>query len=295
MSHLRLYTLGRLRMQHDQAVVNAFPTRHVEELLAFFVLYPQVRHSREKLIDVLWPHETPDNARGRFSTVLWRLRSSFGKIGAPPDNYMQATRDWVCFAPAEPVELDLRQFEEFARQARAAVSRDPSRETLIAQESTLTAAVNLYKGELYEGIYTDWCLVERERLARLYLWTAGQLMACLMQRAAYEEAVNLGRQILEYDPLREEVHRAIMRCYWLTNCHSLAIEQYRECARLLQDELRALPMSETIVLYREIMADQLQYSLTNGRDQASADELQAALRQFEQAAAVLDNLLNRTA
>jgi DNA-binding SARP family transcriptional activator len=294
MSALHVYTLGRLRMQRDQATINSFPTRHVEELLGFFILNPQTCHSREKLIDILWPHETPDNARGRFSTVLWRLRTSFEQVGATPDVYMQATREWVRFAPCEPVELDLHRFEELARQARTAVIHDPSTEILLAQEPLLVEAMSLYKGDLCEGIYTDWCLVERERLARLYLWTVGQLMACLMQRAAYEEAVNLGRKILEYDPLREEVHRAIMRCYWLTNRPSLAIQQFHQCAHLLQEELEAIPMPETVALYRDIMNDRLHIALSDSHNQQPlSDQLQTAVRQFHQAAQTLDRLLNQ--
>jgi DNA-binding SARP family transcriptional activator len=294
MTALHLFTLGRLRMQHEQAMISSFPTRHVEELLGFFVLNPQARHSREKLIDILWPHAAPDNARGRFSTVLWRLRGSFSQLGLAPDAYMQVTREWVRFAPREPVELDYYHFEELVQQARRAIARDASSDALLAQESLLSAAVELYKGDLCEGIYTDWCLVERERLARLYLWTAGQLMACLMQRAAYEEAVNLGRKILAYDPLREEVHRAIMRCYWLTNRPSLAVQQYHQCAHLLQEELQAVPMPETIALYRDIMADRLHALNQNPpQSQPLADQLATAVRRFEEAAQTLDQLLDR--
>ena len=281
-------------MQYDETTVNSFPTRHVEELLGFFLLNPQARHSREKLIDILWPHETLDNARGRFSTVLWRLRTSFERVGVAPDAYMQATREWVCFNPCEPLELDLRRFEELARQARTAVVRDLSTETLLAQEPLLAEAITLYQGDLCEGIYTDWCLVERERLARIYLWTVGQLMACQMQRAAYEDAVHLGRKILEYDPLREEVHRAIMRCYWLTNRPSLAARQFHQCAQLLQEELGALPMPETVALYRDIMDDRL-HAVLNGNhvQEPLSDQLQTAVRQFQQAAYTLDALLNQ--
>ena len=38
-------------------------------------------------------------------------------------------------------------------------------------------------------------------------------MHLLMEQGEYREAVRVGRRILECDPLREEVHRAIMRCH----------------------------------------------------------------------------------
>jgi hypothetical protein len=70
MTALQVQAFGRLRLQHDGHVVTSFPTHHVEELLAYLLLNPQVRHSREKLITILWPESQPEKARGRFSTTL---------------------------------------------------------------------------------------------------------------------------------------------------------------------------------------------------------------------------------
>ena len=36
------------------------------------------------------------------------------------------------------------------------------------QVAELEAAVKLYTGDLLEGLYTDWCLLERERFRLLY-------------------------------------------------------------------------------------------------------------------------------
>jgi DNA-binding SARP family transcriptional activator len=250
---LQVYAFGKLRMRCGNKMVEAFPTRHVEELLGYLILNPQAAHPREKLIDLLWPTSVSGNDRGRFSTVLWRLRSSFERIGVSTDAYIRVTRETVSFAPQEPFSVDFVDFEKYVASARKAPA--PSE-----QERALQAAVDIYRGELYDGMYADWCLVERERLARLYLRTMGQLMACLIARQAFAEAVTLGREILQRDPLREEVHRAIMHCYWQMGQRAQAVQQFQACARLLRDELQVLPMRETIALYSQIVADRLQHS-----------------------------------
>ncbi|MFQ5420771.1 MAG: bacterial transcriptional activator domain-containing protein, partial [Anaerolineae bacterium] len=140
-----------------------------------------------------------------------------------------------------------------------------------------------------EGIYADWCLVERERLARLRLRAMGQVMAACLHRQAFADALEWGQAILAEDPLREEVHRALMRCYQQLGQHGRAIAQFQQCAQLLQDELAVLPLPETIAAYQQIITDRLQ-SLPTGQAGAA---VQTAFANFQQAAQHLNNLLEQ--
>jgi DNA-binding SARP family transcriptional activator len=285
MPHLQVYALGRLRLQCGQVEVSSFPTRQVEELLAYLLLNQRAHHSREKLIEILWPYASPSNARARFSTVLWRLRTVFDHAGTSMDDYLQVARDWIAFAPARPISFDAADFEALLNQTLTIGTTD-------RQEEILRAAVTLYQGDLCEGIYADWCLLERERIARYYLRAMGQLMACLIQRQEYEEAVSLGAEILQIDPIREEVHRTLMYCYWQIGQPARALRQFDACRRLLAEELKALPMPETVTLYRQIMADRLNRLQVAAapRDPFRA-QLQAAFQDFEKAGDRLTRLL----
>lgn len=294
---LQVFAFGKLRLQCGDKLVDSFPTRHVEELLGYLLLHPQTPHPREKLIDILWPYSVSDNDRGRFSTVLWRLRTLFDQLNMPADSYLRVTRDWISFSPQEPYNLDLQQFEGLLHKAQGAVG-DPF------QEQCLLEAAAVYQGDLYDGIYADWCLVERERLARLYLRTLGQLMASLMQRQTYGEAVVIGREILKRDPLREEVHRALMRCYWLLGRRSEAVRQFQSCSHLLMQELQVLPMPDTIALYNQIITDRVTtYSIPPLSENLFAPSqhgyheltpLQTAFVEFQRAADRLNKLLDET-
>jgi DNA-binding SARP family transcriptional activator len=293
---LHVFAFGKLRLQCGDKLVDSFPTRHVEELLGYLLLHPQTLHPREKLIDLLWPHSGSDNDRGRFSTVLWRLRGLFEQLDTPADSYLRVTRDWISFAPQEPYDLDIQQFEGLLHKAQGEAGE-------LGQEQCWVDAAAVYQGDLYDGIYADWCLVERERLARLYLRTLGQLMASLMQRGGYQEAIGLGREILRRDPLREEVHRALMRCYWLSGRRSEAVRQFQVCSTLLMEELQVTPMGATIGLYNQIVMERVighegrggSAELMFGPSQNGYQELspvQAAFVEFQEAAERLNRLLD---
>lgn len=282
---LQAHAFGKLRFGHETTILAQFPTRQVEELFGFLLLRPEVRHPREKLITLLWPDILEAEGRPRFSIVLSRLRQMFKQLQTPFSNYVETTREWVMFDPQRPFTFDRDQFVNACRQGFRAES-DENREAL------LQTAVSLYRADLMEGIYAEWCLAEREHLARLRLRALGQLMHGAMQRQAYPAAIEQGHAILQDDPLREETHRALMTCYAAQNRHDLAARQYEQYLHLLQAELNVPPLPATTDLYRQIMESRARAALHSAA--ASPQQkaaLQTALTAFQQAAQHLNNLL----
>lgn len=287
MTSLQVHVFGKLRLQHGEARVETFPTRRVEELLGFLVVSPHTRHTREKLIDTLWPDIPLRNGRASLSTALWRLRNVFDRLNLPSDDFLITNRDWIRFEPSETVTLDSAKFEQFIGDAERAEDGQK-------KESALRSAIELYRGSFCEGIYAEWCLLERERLERSYLWAMGQLIVLLMQCQAFEEAARIGQEILQCDLLREEVHRAVMHCYWQLGRRTKAIGQFQLCARALQAELRILPMPETIALYQKIVNERLGELRINGRGPALyKKEIDEAYEAFLQAVEDLNALLDK--
>lgn len=288
MTCLQVRVLGKLGLHYGEASVEFFPTRRVEELLGFLLLNQQVQHSREKLIEVLWPNRSVSSGRANLSTALWRLRTVFDQIEAPLSGYVETSRDWVRFAPSQPFRLDSAEFEQHLADAEQSASQSD-------RETSLRAAIALYRGGFCEGIYSDWCLLERERLERHYLRAQGQLMASLIARREYEAGISVGQSILHHDPLREEVHRALILCFWKTGQHAQAARQFQLCAVMLQDELHILPMPETIALYRRIITDRLsEAERPVDRHDGLPRRLRQAFEEFQVAADRLNALLEST-
>jgi DNA-binding SARP family transcriptional activator len=101
--------------------------------------------------------------------------------------------------------------------------------------------------------YEDWCIVERERLQTLYLRALAKLMAYKTEQAEYDVAIDCARRILGCDPLREEVHRDLMRLHLNAGQPAAALRQYRLCESLLRDELAVEPAPETRSLLAPIL------------------------------------------
>jgi len=71
---------------------------------------------------------------------------------------------------------------------------------------------------------------------------------------AYAESLTCGQRILYYDPLREEIHREMMRLYVEGGQRAQAVRQYEICREILATELGIPPMEETQALYAQIIS-----------------------------------------
>jgi DNA-binding SARP family transcriptional activator len=161
-----------------------------------------------------------------------------------------------------------------------------------ARIGALQSAVALYKGEFCEGIYSEWCLAERERLERSYLRALGVLMAIHISQGKYDQAISYGKKILILDPLREEVHRGLMSCFMALDRRAEAVRQFQQCARLLQRELNVLPVSDTVNLYRQILDERVEEKSSNGTlPTAYQSRLNQAYESFLSAADELNSLI----
>jgi DNA-binding SARP family transcriptional activator len=145
----------------------------------------------------------------------------------------------------------------------------------------LRNAMQLYRGELLEGFYDDWALRERERLRTLYLNGLAYLMSVARYQGNYETGLAYGHQILELDPLREEIHRELMRLYLDNQQRPLAVRQYKTCCAVLRAELDIEPMLETQTLYAQIMSYGENEPSPYGEE--SPDHLRETLQDLQQA------------
>jgi DNA-binding SARP family transcriptional activator len=71
---------------------------------------------------------------------------------------------------------------------------------------------------------------------------------------ACQQGLHYGQLILRHDPLREEIHRQIMRLHWRAGERDRAVRQYHLCREVLAAELGIPPMPETEALFAQIVA-----------------------------------------
>lgn len=245
---LRIKLFGSLELERDGRPLARFASRKSGELFAYLALNRKAPHTREHLAGVFWGESSEERARHTLNTTLWRINRVLEPPEAPISDrgYLRVTPQHISFNSASGVWLDVAEFETrcmLAEQADAPAQ----------QYQLYSQAVALYRGDLLGDCYEDWCIVERERLQGLYVRALARLMAYNSVHTEYDMAIDCARRILCCDPLREEVHRDLMRLHLDAGQPAAALRQYRQCEDLLRDELGVEPAPETRALLSPIL------------------------------------------
>jgi predicted ATPase/DNA-binding SARP family transcriptional activator len=264
MSSLRLSLLGAPRLERSGEHVD-IRRRKGLALLAYLAT-TRKPHNRDALATLLWPNSDQAGARANLRRDLSRLQKDVG------EDVLETEQDQIAFNESA-LTVDVVAF----RRALAAVDEHDHAAGHLCDDcrSRLETAISLYKGEFLEGFtvpdsaaFEEWLLFQAERLRRAYGRALQQLLQWHAAQEAYEQALSYAHSWLALDPLNESAQRQIMRLYAWAGETAAALRQYRECARILEEELGVSPAQETTALYEAIRSQSLPPP-----SQASADSL----------------------
>ncbi|HEY7144647.1 MAG TPA: BTAD domain-containing putative transcriptional regulator, partial [Streptosporangiaceae bacterium] len=148
------------------------------ELLCYLLLHRERGHTRETLAALLWPEAAESLAKKYLRQAIWQLHARLASRTRPapapaePEALLIMRPGWIRVNPQAAWWLDVAAFERAYD-----ICRDtPGVELADAQAQGLEAAVALYRGDLIEAWYQDWCSYERDRLQLTYLAMLEQLM-----------------------------------------------------------------------------------------------------------------------
>jgi DNA-binding SARP family transcriptional activator len=248
---LRIHLFGQFRVERGQHSLDTLKAPRLRELLCYLLLHRADRHARDTLAGRLWPEEPTSASRKVLRQTLWHLKRILDEgrtTGEPSDLLVQA--DSIGVNDTAGIWLDTALLEEASIAVRGATGAHLDSD----QVQRVQDAVTLYRGELLEGWYQDWCLFERERLQGMYLTMLDKLMGYCEMSRQYEEGIEYGNRILRVDHARERAHWRLMRLHFLLGDRTAALRQYRRCAEALKDDLGVAPSGRTQDLYRQIYA-----------------------------------------
>jgi DNA-binding SARP family transcriptional activator len=253
----RVRLFGTLEISLGDRRVSAFATKKSRALFAFLLLHPDRSHPRDLLAGTFWGELPEAVARKHLRDSLWRIRQVLRPIGED-SLALEVREDFVTVGLRGEGWLDTREFEDRLRR----VTTRRAEETSASELEQLDTAIELFRGDLLEEIYDDWCSIERER----YRTLAGEALHRLMTYHAYRRewglAVQRGQRLLALSPLHEQVHRTLMRCYACSGNRGAAVRQFQICANLLREDLDVDPMKETVALYQSIRAGAIPLPVT---------------------------------
>lgn len=256
MPELSIHLLGKFCVQHDDQIVDGLEASKVQELFCYLLLHRDRPHSRERLSSLLWGESTTAQSKKYLRQTLWQLQAALDALDDQASSILLVTPGWLQINPDTHFWLDVAIFE----QIFALVQGIPGKELDDERARSLQGGVHLYRGDLLEGYYQDWCLYERERLQQLYLVMLDKLMGYCEARRSYEAGLDYGARILSYDRARERTHQQLMRLHYLAGDRAAALRQYERCIAILREELDVEPARGTVALYEQIRRDQLDTS-----------------------------------
>ncbi len=208
--------------------------RNAKAREALFYLLENSSCTRDELIEALFEDDEEINATHALHNVLFLLR----KVIAPVELKLRAQR---YFLQGE-LWYDAKEFTTEVTAALASRELQPER---------LAAALQLYRRDFLDQLYSNWVIERQRYLLELYLKGLKRLAEYYQAARDYAQAVPLWKQILLKDQYNEEAYRAEITCLLALNNKPEAKRQYTQCVKALE-ELDLQPSLETRSLLQKL-------------------------------------------
>ncbi len=229
---LRVELLGRLQARTASGRPIRVAGRHAQALFALLVLARRPR-SREAIAADLWPDADTASA-GSLRQALWLVRQALIGADIHPDHLLEVEGDVVGIRMDAKIDLDVTSFEGCLADGTGAAER----------------AVELYRGDLLEGLGHECFAAERERLADRFEDALAMVAERRLLMGEHVAARAAADRLLARDPLREEAHAVLIAVHGMIGSRSQVVRQYRRLRDVLGRELDEAPLPDTEAIYR---------------------------------------------
>ena len=251
MASIKVSLFGKFNILFSNNSSYSIRARKVQELFVYLLMFRKQPQPRESLSEALWTDQNITQSRRNLRQTLWHLQSTLKKAQSSSMLDLLIEDGCVHIRLTTGFWLDIAEFE----QIFDLVNHKHVRELGVEDFKAARYAVDLYKGDLLEGWYQDWCIFERERFQMMYLMLLDKLVQYCEIHHEYDAGLAYGWQILRQDHAYERAHRQLMRLYALSGDRTQALNQYQRCFNALQVELGIEPSSMTMQLYEQIRTD----------------------------------------
>ena len=231
---LQIYLFGPLRLLYHGQPLKFAALPKTLPLFAYLLLNRTKPIPRTTLAFTHWPDSNEAEARSNLRRHLYELRRVLPPT-AEERPWLLVDNNTVQWNPAAAYWCDVVAFEEATEAAES-----------------LAEAVRLYTGDLLPELYEDWSFSVRERLRNRFFERLSRLMNLAQTAGDQPTAIVYAQQILQHDPLREDVVRDVMTLRRENGDRAGALQEYQRFAQRLRAELDIAPMVETSALYDAI-------------------------------------------
>lgn len=232
---LRISLFGAIRMNWRGREVR-LAGRNARALIAILAMERRPRF-RESIAADLWPDLGEAEASSALRQSLWLLKGAMGEAGVDPAAILGGDKERIGLQAEGPIDLDVARFEDY----------------MLGHPGRVEEAIEIYGGDLAEGVSLECLARDRERLADLFEDALAEASQRRLHDGDLAGARDAAVRLLRLDPFREEAHTVLIELHGLTGSRSQVWRQYRRLRAILATELDVEPLPETDTAFRIAM------------------------------------------
>ena len=223
--------LGGFAVTIDNAMVDPvhWRRRHAAALVKILALEPRRTLHRERVIDMLWPDLTIEDAAPRLHKAAHYARRALGGPGT-----IVLAAESVTLFPREIVRVDALQFHDLAEK-RPQPQGIPPRPVVLPTPMPVTL--------LPDDPYEPWAQDQRERFRLTYLDT--------LRRAGRWQT------LATVDPTDEDAHLRVITALARGGHRQAALRQYERLEHALREELGISPSRAAVAVRAQLLSANL--------------------------------------
>jgi LuxR family transcriptional regulator, maltose regulon positive regulatory protein len=239
---LTVRAFGQVEIRRDGELIEpkAWQSATAREIFLYLIDRPEGA-SRDDMFLAFWPESSVARATSSFHTTMHRMRQVIGKDSVRHEG------DRYRLAEPSIVDYDVRRFEDLV--ARSRTTADAS-EAMNALEEALT----LVNGAYMAGADHTWVTERAESLMQTAIDSGMRLAALKRASGDPAGAAMAFRRVVDLDPLREDVHRALIKAYVEAGDRARALKHFERLVDTLERELGVQPDAATVALVEAIRA-----------------------------------------
>ena len=250
MAQLNICLFGKFSVYCNDQEIKCVNSQKALELFCFLLIYRNQAHYREAIADKLWGGFKIENTKKYLRKALWQLQSSLDNITSCPINdLINVDPEWIEVNTRNYCWLDIETFEDAFQKVRGIRGNNLEKSDCFS----LKQSINLYRGDLLDGWYQSWCILERERFKQMFIAMNSKLMSYCESNHEYESGIEFGNRLLRYEHAHERTYRRLMRIHYLAGDRTTALRLYERLKNVLQEELSVNPSERTNQLYQQIV------------------------------------------
>ncbi|RPH87083.1 MAG: BTAD domain-containing protein [Desulfobacteraceae bacterium] len=220
------------------------------QLLVALLSQKHEKNHKEVLIEALWPEERPAAGEKNFKTTLQRLRKSLEPEINPVfgSSYIHLHHNQV-FLDETLCRIDSQKFVSLYKEGEEKEKGGDGPGAL----DCFLQALDLYQGDFIpEERYAPWVEQRREYFKQMFIALLTRSARYHEQAGSFKKAVACLKQVIEADPLREEIYRGLMALYAGKSQFNEALRVYETCQKAFKTGLNSKPDPVTVALYQGI-------------------------------------------